>query len=103
MMKMKKIERYRQVFSGDIINLKTNKPEFLLSYCIVDEKALTEQEAYIEQLEADNPQVECIECRGYGFIVSKIFKVREQDLIIKELQAQLAEANERIDAWREEL
>ena len=48
---MKKIERYRQVFSGDI--LKTNKPEFLLSYCIVDEKALTEQEAYVEQLEAE--------------------------------------------------
>ena len=48
---MEKIERYRQVFSGDIINLKTNKPEFLLSYCIVDEKALTVQEAYIEQLE----------------------------------------------------
>ena len=53
---MKKIERYRQVFSGDIINLKTNKPEFLLSYCIVDEKALTKQEAYIEQLEREKEE-----------------------------------------------
>ena len=38
----------------------------------------TTQQKKIDALEADNPQVECIECRGYGFIVSKIFKVREQ-------------------------
>ena len=62
----------------------------------------TTQQKKIDALEADNPQVECIECRGYGFIVSKIFKVREQDLIIKELQAQLAEANERIERMIEE-
>ena len=95
------------------------------------------QQKKIERLKAENPQEECIECGGYGFIVkggaehhpqcngddcsiygcpidgryrelcpscqglSKISKVKEQDLIIKELQAQLAEANERIDAWRE--
>jgi len=53
---MKKIERYRQVFSGDIINLKSNKPESLLFYCIVDEKALTKQEAYIEQLEREKEE-----------------------------------------------
>lgn len=77
------------------------------------------QQKKIDELEAENPQEECIECggEGVGYLhdecgtqvmcetcqgMRTISTVQAQAIRIKELEAQLAEANKRIERMIEE-
>ena len=129
-------EEFEEWLSNYVQQEPKNLKLFMYKLLTVKE-AWQEQQKKIDELEAENPREECIECGGAGFIIEggaehhpqcngdcniygcpvdgryqtlcpscqgigKISKVKEQDIIIKELQSQLIEANKRIERMIEE-